>query len=62
MKRFKNDFVHYATVRYSAATEKLRLRIWGYSLGEYLHVLARDGLTLRHKTYSIIKEDDNFSE
>ena len=36
-----------------AATKKLRLRIWTYSLGEYLYVLSRQGLTLRHKIYSI---------
>ena len=31
----------YITLK-SAATKKLRLRIWGYSLGEYLYILARD--------------------
>ena len=39
--------------------KKLGLKIWGYSLGEYLYVLARNGLTLRHKTYSITQEDNN---
>ena len=46
----------------TAATKKLRLRIWAYSLGEYLYVLSRQGLTLRHKTYSILQEDDDFLE
>ena len=46
----------------NAATKKLRLRIWGSYLGEYLYVLARDVLTLRHKTYSITQEDDDFLE
>lgn len=45
-----------------AATKKLRLKIWGYSLSEYLYVLARDGLTLRHEAYSITQQDGNFLE
>ena len=45
-----------------AVTKKLRLRIWGYSLGEYLYILAKDRLTLKrkHKTYSITSEDNDF--
>ena len=46
----------------SAATKKLRLRVWGYSLGKYLYKLVPDGLTLHHKTYSIMQEDDDFLE
>ena len=38
----------------SPETHKLRLRIWGYSLGEYLYISAKDGITLQHKTYSIM--------
>ena len=45
-----------------AGTKKLRLRIWAYSLGEYLYVLLRQGLSLRHRTYSIVQEDDHFLE
>ena len=37
----------------SPATHKLRLRIWGYSLEEYLYILAKDGQALQHKTYLI---------
>ena len=44
----------------NAATHKLRLRIWGYSLGEYLYILTKDRLTLQHKTYSITSEDNDF--
>ena len=44
----------------SAATKKLRQRIWGYSLGEYLYIFAKDGLTLQYKTYSITSEDNDF--
>ena len=29
---------------------------------QQIFVLARDGLTLRHKTFSILQEDDNFLE
>ena len=29
------------------ATKKLRLRVWAYSLGEYLYILSKNGLTLR---------------
>ena len=29
-----------------AATKKLRLRVWAHSIGEYLYILARSGLTL----------------
>ena len=32
----------------NAATEKLRLRVWAHSLGEYLYILTKNGLTLRH--------------
>ena len=44
------------------ATKKLRLRIWAHSVGEYLHVLSRNRLTLRHKTYSISQKDGHFLE
>ena len=30
------------------ATKKYRLRSWGYSVREYLYILAKDGLTLQH--------------
>lgn len=59
-----NETIHYSlyiTLK-SAATKKPRVRMWGYSLGECLYVLVRDGLTLRHKTYSITQEDDDSLE
>ena len=40
------------------ATKRLPLIIWGHSLGEYLYVFVPNGLTLRHKIYSITQEDD----
>ena len=45
-----------------AATKKLKLKMWAYSLCEYLHVLSRQGLALRHKTYRIVQEDNDFLE
>ena len=44
----------------NSANKKLRLRIWGYLMSEYLYILGKDGLTLQHKTYSITSEDNNF--
>ena len=39
-------------------TKKMRLSVWGYSVGEYLYMLAESGLTLKYKTHSVITEDD----
>lgn len=44
------------------ATKRLPLIIWGHFLGDYLYVLVPNGLTLRHKIYSITQEDDNSLE
>ena len=46
----------------TAATKKLRVRIWTYSLAEYLYILTKSGLTLRHRTYAINQSDANFLE
>ena len=46
----------------SAATKKLRVRIWAYSLSEYLYVLTKSGLTLKHRTYAINQSDDDCLE
>ena len=40
----------------------LRIRIWAYSLFEYLYVLLESGLTLKHRTYIINQNDDDFVE
>ena len=45
-----------------AATFKLRVRIWGYSFSEYLYVLSKSGLTLKHRTYAINQSDKDFLE
>ena len=31
-------------------------------LGQYLHVLGQEGLTLHHRTYSTSQEDNDFLE
>ena len=46
----------------NTAKKQLRLRILVYSLGEYLYALWQQGLTLPHKTYSIVQEEDDFLE
>ena len=43
-----------------AAAKMFRLRIWVYSVGQYLYLLEKDGLTLQHKTNSITSEDNDF--
>ena len=45
-----------------ATTKQLRLRVWAHSLGESLYILSRQGLALRHKTYSISQQDDDVLE
>ena len=38
------------------------LRVWAYSLGEYLYILTKNGLTLRHRTYAINETDEDLLE
>ena len=45
-----------------SAKKKLKLRVWANSIGEYLYILSRSGLTLRHKTYGISQQDEHFLE
>ena len=45
-----------------AATKKLRLRFSAHALGEYLYIVAKNGLTLRHRTYAINQTDKDLSE
>ena len=37
----------------TAAMKKLRARVWAHSLGEYLYILTKNGIILRHRTYAI---------
>ena len=45
-----------------AADFNLKVRIWEYSLSEYLYVLSKSGLTLKHRTYTINQTDEDFLE
>ena len=45
-----------------AAQFNLRVRIWAYSLSEYLYVLSKSGLTLKHRTYAINQSNEDFLE
>ena len=45
-----------------AAKYNLRVRVWAYSLSEYLYVLSKSGLSLKHRTYAINQSDDDFLE
>ena len=38
--------------------KKMRLRVWGYTNGEYLYMLTDGSLTLKYKTYTIKSLDD----
>ena len=46
----------------SAATYKLRVRIWEYPLSEYLYVLSKSGLTLKHRTSAKNQINKDFLE
>ena len=46
----------------AAAEYKLRIRIWTCSLSEYLYVISKSGLTLKHRTYAINQSDEDFLE
>ena len=45
-----------------AATKKLRFRVWAHSLGEYLYILTKNGLTLRHRTYAFNQSEEDLLE
>ena len=40
----------------------MRLRVWGYSNGEYLYMLIDGNLTLKYKTYTKKSQDDELEE
>ena len=44
------------------AKYNLRVRVWAYLLSEYLYVLSKSGLTLKHRTYAINQSYDDFLE
>ena len=59
----RNDYkINLMITLKSAAQFNMRVRIWAYSLSEYLYVLSKSGLTLKHRTYPINQSDDDFLE
>lgn len=46
----------------SAATKKMRLRVWAHSVGEYHYILSRSGLTLRHRMNTINQDYEDLLE
>ena len=46
----------------AVAEYKLRIRMWAYSLSEYLYVLSKSGVTLKHRTDAINQSDEDFLE
>ena len=59
----RNDLrINLLVILKAAATFKLRVRIWAYSLSEYLYVFSKSGLTLKHRTYAINQSDEDFLE
>ena len=36
----------------------MTLRVWGYSNGKYFYVLGPSGLTLKYKTYTVVRHDE----
>ena len=46
----------------AAESKKLRVRVWLHSIGEYLYILSRSGVTLTHRVYTINQEDKDLLE
>ena len=57
-----NSKINLLTTLKEVAKYNLRVRIWAYSLSEYLYVLSKSGLTLKHRTYAINQSDDDFNK
>ena len=52
----RNDLKNNVSIQLkAAATKKLRLRVWAYSISEYLYILSKNGLKLRHEDTQLIK-------
>ena len=39
-------------------TKKMRLRVWGYTNGEFIYLLNDGSLTLKCKTYTLKSQDE----
>ena len=55
-----NSKINLKIVLKQAARYKLRVRIWVYSLSEYLYILSKRGLPLKHRTYAVNQSDEDF--
>ena len=58
----KDSKITLYVLRKQAAMEKLRLKVWSYSLGEYLYILSKNEFTLRHRIHTINQTDDDLLE
>ena len=43
----------------NATSKNIRVRVWAHSVQEYLYILTKNGLTLRHRTYAINQTDED---
>ena len=46
----------------ATTNKKLRFRAWAHSLSEFLYILIKNGLTLRHRTYAIDQSKEDLLE
>ena len=59
----QGDFQIYISVPLKLLLQKkLRVRVWAYSIGKYLYMLYKNGLTLRHRTYGIKQDEKDLLE
>ena len=59
----RNDSnINLGIVLKESVKKRVRLRVWAHSIGEYLYILSRGGLTLHHETYGISQQDEDFLE
>ena len=59
----RNDSkINFQIILKDTADFNLKVRVWAYSLSEYLYVLSKSGLTLKHRTYTINQTDEDFLE
>ena len=62
-KTWKERFENFSSQSPERSSDKkLRFRGWAHSLGEYLYILSKNGLPLRHRTYAITQNDEDLLE
>ena len=58
-KTSRNDSKLNVTIELrNSIPKKMRLRVWGYTIGEYLYLLTDSSLTSKYNTYTIKSPDD----